>query len=74
MENMESIGLMEPMLPPEGERNLEDLAMEATKNISSTTRQTAPSIPWQKMTGLRDVLIHDNSVSKSITYIEVTWK
>jgi len=39
-------------------RNLEIIG-EATKNISSTTRQTAPSIPWQKMAGLRDVLIHD---------------
>ncbi len=39
-------------------RNLEIIG-EATKNISSATRQTAPSIPWQKMAGLRDVLIHD---------------
>lgn len=39
-------------------RNLEIIG-EAVKNISSATRQSAPEVPWQKIAGLRDVLIHD---------------
>ena len=39
-------------------RNLEIIG-EATKNISQNTRKRLDEIPWRKMAGLRDVLIHD---------------
>lgn len=39
-------------------RNLEIIG-EAVKNISPVTRQGAPEVRWQKIAGLRDVLIHD---------------
>ncbi len=38
-------------------RNLEIIG-EATKNISQAFRKKYPQIPWQRMTGLRDILIH----------------
>jgi len=31
---------------------------EATKNVSSSTRRKYPDIPWKKMAGMRDKLIH----------------
>ena len=31
---------------------------EATKNVSPTTKNKAPHIPWRDMAGMRDVLIH----------------
>lgn len=39
-------------------RSLEVLG-EATKNIPSSFRKKHPDIPWSKMAGMRDVLIHD---------------
>lgn len=39
-------------------RNLEIIG-EATKNISTGTRQAYDYVPWREMAGLRDVLIHD---------------
>jgi uncharacterized protein with HEPN domain len=39
-------------------RSLEVLG-EATKRIPASFRQTHPDIPWSKMAGMRDVLIHD---------------
>lgn len=39
-------------------RSLEVLG-EATKHIPSLFRKKHPDIPWSKMAGLRDVLIHD---------------
>lgn len=39
-------------------RNLEVIG-EATKNISDEFRQKYPDIPWKKMAGMRDKLIHD---------------
>jgi len=39
-------------------RSLEVLG-EATKGIPSTFRRKYPDIPWSKMVGMRDVLIHD---------------
>jgi uncharacterized protein with HEPN domain len=39
-------------------RNLEIIG-EAVKNISQKTREHAPEVPWKKISGLRDVLIHD---------------
>ena len=31
---------------------------EATKRLSEAFRDTHPEIPWRKMAGMRDVLIH----------------
>lgn len=38
-------------------RNLEVLG-EAVKNISPELRDAHPEIPWKKIAGLRDILIH----------------
>lgn len=32
---------------------------EATKNIPEEYRQLTKEVPWKKMAGMRDVLIHD---------------
>lgn len=39
-------------------RSLEVLG-EATKRIPMEFRQKYPDVPWSKMAGMRDVLIHD---------------
>lgn len=39
-------------------RNLEVIG-EATKNLSDGARAQCPEIPWRRVAGLRDVLIHD---------------
>ena len=39
-------------------RSLEVLG-EATKHIPASFRRKHPEIPWTKMAGMRDVLIHD---------------
>jgi len=39
-------------------RSLEVLG-EATKHIPTSFRNKHPDIPWSKMAGMRDVLIHD---------------
>jgi len=38
-------------------RNLEIIG-EAVKQLDSATRKRAPSIPWRRIAGMRDVLIH----------------
>ncbi len=38
-------------------RNLEVLG-EAAKRVSPATRQAYPGVPWRRIAGLRDVLIH----------------
>ncbi len=38
-------------------RNLEIIG-EAVKNLSEECRQRSPQIPWRRIAGLRDVLIH----------------
>jgi uncharacterized protein with HEPN domain len=32
---------------------------EAAKKVSKATREKYPEVPWRKMAGIRDVLIHD---------------
>lgn len=39
-------------------RNLEIIG-EATKKISTQTKNTYPEIQWKKISGMRDKLIHD---------------
>ncbi len=39
-------------------RNLEVMG-EATKQLSLDLRERHPDIPWRRIAGLRDVLIHD---------------
>lgn len=39
-------------------RNFEIIG-EATKRLDNTIKETYPEIPWRKIAGFRDVLIHD---------------
>lgn len=32
---------------------------DATKNLSPELRQAYPDVPWRRMAGFRDVLVHD---------------
>ncbi|QTA38349.1 DUF86 domain-containing protein [Thermosipho ferrireducens] len=43
---------------------------EATKNLSYKFREKYPEIPWRKMAGMRDVLIHGYFK----TDLEAVWK
>jgi uncharacterized protein with HEPN domain len=43
---------------------------EATKRLSAEFRDQHPSIPWKKMAGMRDVLIH----SYSDVDLELVWE
>jgi len=40
----EGVGLMEPMLPPDGERKLEDLAIDLATKASGLARQLPPTV------------------------------
>ena len=40
----EGIGLMEPMLPPDGERKLEDLALDLATKASGLASQLQPAV------------------------------
>lgn len=44
MTNTESIGLMEPMLPPDGERGLEDLALDLATKAYGLASQLPPTV------------------------------
>jgi hypothetical protein len=44
MTETESIGLMEPMLPPEGERKLEDLALDLATKASGLASQLPATV------------------------------
>jgi len=39
-------------------RNFEVMG-EAAKNVSEATRRIHPKVPWKRIAGFRDVLIHD---------------
>jgi uncharacterized protein with HEPN domain len=39
-------------------RNFEIIG-EATKKLSSDLRESHPFVPWRRIAGFRDVLIHD---------------
>ena len=42
---------------------------EATKNLSNDFKSKYPTIPWKKMAGLRDVIIHDyQELNKEMIY------
>jgi uncharacterized protein with HEPN domain len=47
---------------------------EATKNLSSTLRSRYPHIPWRRIAGLRDVLIHNYMGVDLVTVWEITQK
>jgi uncharacterized protein with HEPN domain len=50
--------LGEPMVRDAGLRNLEVID-EAVKNLSTEIRSRRPGVPWQRVSALRDVLIHE---------------
>lgn len=57
-EDGKAIFLQNRMMQDAVIRNLEIIG-EATKRLSPEIRERYPDVPWRKMTGLRDVLIHD---------------
>jgi len=36
-----------------------EIVGEATKHLSAEFRKAHPQVPWQRIAGLRDVLVHD---------------
>ena len=50
--------MLDPMAQDATIRNLEVIG-EATKRLSETFRAEHPEIPWSRMAGMRDVLVHD---------------
>jgi uncharacterized protein with HEPN domain len=39
-------------------RNIEIIG-QATKNLSSTVKESHPDVPWKKIAGMRDKMIHE---------------
>ena len=62
VETYTAVGQAEFMVTPHWQdavmRQLE-IVGEATKRLSDTLRTAHPDIPWRRIAGLRDVLIHD---------------
>jgi uncharacterized protein with HEPN domain len=50
--------IQNPIIQDAVERNFEVIG-EATKRLSASLKQRYPEVPWRKIAGLRDVLIHD---------------
>jgi uncharacterized protein with HEPN domain len=50
--------LTDPMIQDAVIRNFEIIG-EAVKNLSNTLKEERPSIPWRRIAGMRDKLIHD---------------
>jgi uncharacterized protein with HEPN domain len=50
--------LADPMIQDAVIRNLEVIG-EAVKNLSSELRLQHPDVPWNRIAGMRDVLIHE---------------
>jgi len=45
-----------------------EIMCEAVKNISKSTREKYPAVPWREMAGMRDIVIH-NYFGVSITLV-----
>lgn len=58
-----------PMIQDAVVRNFEVIG-EATKNLSADLRLSYPDVPWRKMAGFRDVLIH-NYINVDL---EIVWE
>ncbi|BAI89273.1 MULTISPECIES: HepT-like ribonuclease domain-containing protein [Limnospira] len=53
------IEFMQSLLIQDGVIRSFEVIGEAVKRLSPELRQSYPEIPWRRMAGLRDVLIHD---------------
>jgi uncharacterized protein with HEPN domain len=49
-----------------------EIVGEATKNLSRDLRSRHPDIPWRRIAGLRDILIHDYMGVRLAAVWEVT--
>jgi len=61
--------LRSKMIQDAGLRNLE-IVGEAVKGLDADTRNRAPNIPWRRIAGMRDVLIH----SYFGVDLEIVWR
>jgi len=62
----------DPLVIDAVERRLEIMG-EATKRVSIPLREAYPDIPWRKMAGMRDMLIHTyDDIELDVVYEAVT--